>query len=106
MIPDNPHIRVEPRTPWHGFREQDYDPKVFAGGKTAEIVTALYPTAWRFKAGHAVRLTITSADWPTFELNPLLSPSNRPDAPDNVVPTVTIHWGGKLLTRVELPVVP
>jgi putative CocE/NonD family hydrolase len=105
VIPGNRGITVDPALPWHGFRQADYDARVFAGGKVAEIVTALYPTAWRFKAGHAIRLTITSADWPTFELHPKLSPSNRPDAPDNVVPEITVHHGGARRSFVELPIV-
>ncbi len=106
MIPGNSGIRVEPALPWHGFRKSDYDPKVFAGGKVAEVVTALYPTAWRFKRGHSIRLTVESADWPTFELHPKLSPSNRPDAPDNVIPNVTVYQGGARASYVELPIVP
>jgi putative CocE/NonD family hydrolase len=104
VIPGNPGIRVRPALPWHGYREADYDPHVFANGKIGEVVTALYPTAWRFKAGHSIRLTIQSADWPTFELHPKLSPSNRPQAPDNVVPTVTIHRGAARASYVELPI--
>ena len=106
LIPGNTGIRIGPRLPWHGFRQADYDPRVFAGGKVVEIVTALYPTAWRFRAGHRIRLSVMNADWPTFELNPSLSPSNRPDAPDNTVPTITLHQGGKYRSRIELPILP
>jgi putative CocE/NonD family hydrolase len=105
VIPGNRGTPVEPALPWHGYRKADYDPKVFAGGKVAEVVTALYPTAWRFKQGHSIRLTVESADWPTFELNPTLSPSNRPNAPDNVIPKVTVHRGGTRGSYVELPIV-
>jgi putative CocE/NonD family hydrolase len=106
VIPGHRGIHVEPALPWHGYRAADYDPKVFAGGKVAEVVTALYPTAWRFKRGHSIRLSIAAADWPTFELHPALAPSNRPDAAGNVVPTVTVHWGGVRGSYLQLPIVP
>jgi predicted acyl esterase len=105
LIPNNPGIDVQPDLPWHGFREADYDGQVFAGGKAVEIVTALYPTAWRLLKGHSVRVSIAAADWPSFELHPKLSPQNRPDAPDNEVPTLSVHWGGKRASFVELPLV-
>ncbi len=106
MIPNNPRISVQPKLPWHGYRQSDYNPRVFARGGVVEIVTALYPTAWRFKKGHSIRLSVQSADWPTFELHPRLSPQNRPDAPDNITPRITLHRGGERKSFVELPVVP
>lgn len=106
MIPNNPGIDVKPDLPWHGFNAADYNPRIFADGKVAEIVTALYPTAWLFKKGHSVRLSIAAADWPTFSLHPALAPSNRPDGPGTIVPTITIHRGGGRASFVELPVVP
>jgi predicted acyl esterase len=106
MIPGNKGIDIEPELPWHGFARADYDPGVFAGGKRAEIVTALYPTGWLFQKGHSIRLSIAAADWPTFELHPALSPSNRPGDPRNVVPTITLYRGAGVASYVELPVVP
>jgi putative CocE/NonD family hydrolase len=106
IIPHNPGIDVKPDLPWHGFKAAEYQPRIFAGGHVAEIVTALYPTGWLFKKGHAIRLSITAADWPTFSLHPALAPSNRPDDPKTIVPTITFHWGGARASYVELPVVP
>ena len=106
LIPGRPGIDVEPELPWHGFARADYDPRVFAGGKTAEVVTALYPTGWMFRKGHSIRLSITAADWPTFELHPALSPTNRPGDPRNVTPTITLHRGTGSGSYVELPIVP
>lgn len=103
MIPNNPGIDVKPDLPWHGFRKSDYNEHVFAGGKVVEIVTALYPTAWMFRKGHAIRLSVAAADWPTFELHPKLSTANRPDASDNVIPTITVHRGVDRASYIELP---
>jgi hypothetical protein len=35
-----------------------------------------------------------------------LSPSSRPDAPDHVVPTLTIHCARGHASHVDLPVIP
>lgn len=106
MIPNNPGIDVLPDLPWHGYREADYTDRVFADGAIVEVVTDLQPTSWVFKAGHRIRLSIATADWPVFELHPKLSPSNRPDGPDNIVPTITIHRGGERASYIELPIIP
>ncbi|MBN1221678.1 MAG: CocE/NonD family hydrolase [Candidatus Aminicenantes bacterium] len=106
MIPDNPGIDVLPDLPWHGYDRADYEDKVFAGGKIVKIVTDLYPTSWVFKKGHRMRVSIACADWPTFKLHPKLSPSNSPDAPDNIVPTVTIYRNKDYVSYIELPIIP
>lgn len=106
MIPNNPGIDVKPDLPWHGFRRADYDNRVFAGGKVVPIITALYPTAWRFRKGHSIRLAITGADWPTFALHPKLSPQNRPGGRGNIVPTIAVHRGGPRASYLQLPIVP
>jgi predicted acyl esterase len=106
LIPGNTGVDVKPDLPWHGFHRGDYDPHVLADGKVAKIVTALYPTAWRFRKGHSIRLSVAASDWPTFELHPKLSPQNRPDAPDNIVPTIRMHRGGAYASSIELPIVP
>ncbi len=106
MIPGNPGIDIKPELPWHGFAERDYNPRVFADGKVTDVVTALYPTGWLFRKGHSIRLTIAAADWPTYELHPALSPSNRPGDPRNVVPTLTVRRGAGSGSYLEVPVVP
>ncbi|MDE2805081.1 MAG: CocE/NonD family hydrolase [Gemmatimonadota bacterium] len=106
MIPGNTGIDVRPDLPWHGFRESDYTDGVFADGAVVTVTTSLYPTSWLFRAGHRIRLSVAAADWPVFDLHPELSPANRPDADDNIVPTITIHRGGEEGSFVELPVIP
>lgn len=105
IIPHNPGIDVKPQLPWHGFDRADYDAGVFAHGRIAQVQTALFPTAWRFRKGHSIRLSIAAADWPAFELHPALAPQNRPDAPDTVEPTIGIHRDGRTASFIELPVV-
>ncbi len=106
MIPDNPGIDVLPDLPWHGFAKSDYEDKVFLGGRRVEIVRDLYPTSWVFKKGHRIRVSIACADWPTFNLHPELSSSNSPDAPDNIVPTITVYRNKDQASYIELPIIP
>ena len=106
MLPAGSEIDVKPDLPYHGFKAADYDEDVFAKGKVKELVIDLFPTSWVFKKGHRYRVSIASADYPTFQLNPKLSPNNKPVDDGNTVPTVTIHHGKKHLSRIELPVVP
>ena len=106
LIPGNTGIDVKPELPWHGFREADYTERVFADGAQVRVTTSLYPTSWLFRKGHRIRLSIAAADWPVFDLHPRLSPRNRPDAEDNIVPTITVHRGGEEGSYVELPVIP
>jgi putative CocE/NonD family hydrolase len=99
-------IDVKPDLPYHGFKAADYDEDIFANGKVKELVIDLYPTSWVFKKGHQFRVSIASADYPTFQLNPRLSPNNNPADANNIVPTVTIYHDKKHFSRIELPVVP
>ena len=106
LIPGNTGIDVKPDLPWHGFREADHTDRVFADGAVVRVTTSLYPTSWLFRAGHSIRLSVAAADWPVFDLHPKLSPQNRPDADDNIVPTITVHRGGEGGSHLQLPVIP
>ena len=39
-------------------------------GEPYEFVFQLYPTSNVFKAGHRIRLDISSSNWPRFDVNP------------------------------------
>jgi predicted acyl esterase len=99
-------MNVLPELPWHGFRQEQYDPKVFANDAVINLVIDLQPTSWVFKKGHSVRLSVACADYPTFRLHPTLSPQNNPDAPDNVIPTITVFHNALSESYVELPIIP
>jgi predicted acyl esterase len=99
-------IDVLPNLPWHGYEKAEYVDGILAGGKVVELVFDLRPTAWVFLKEHRIRLSIACADYPTFRLNPKLSPSNTPDAKDNIVPTITVHRSAPHRSYVELPLIP
>ncbi len=99
-------IEVLPELPWHGYERADYVDGILASGKTIELVLDLQPTAWVFRKGHRIRMSLACADYPTFRLHPKLSPANKPDAKDNTVPTVTVHRADGCRSYLELPVIP
>ena len=99
-------IDVKPELPWHGFEKADYNPRIFADDAVVELVIDLNPTSWVFRKGHRIRVSVACADYPTFPLHPKLSPSNKPDAEDNVAPTITMHRRALRESRIVLPIIP
>jgi len=99
-------IEVLPDLPWHGYEKDQYQPGLLANGRVVELVFDLHPTSWTFRAGHSIRLAITGANWPDFELHPLLSADNSPEAVDTVIPTIKVHYGVPYHSSVMLPVIP
>jgi predicted acyl esterase len=64
-----------------------------------QLTWDLLPTAWVFKTGHRLRVSIAGADAPSFALHPSLSMTG------NAAPVWTIHRG-RALSRIVLPVIP
>ena len=73
--------------------------------RLVQAVIDLNPTSWIFKPGHRIRISIAGADWPTFRLHPELAPSNQPDHPENILPTMFAYRGWALPSHIELPIV-
>jgi len=69
-LPVASRLRVKPALPWAGFTRADFDPAPFAGGRTVSLRFDLMPTAWRFRAGHRIRLSLAGADQGSFEQSP------------------------------------
>ncbi|MEO8315977.1 MAG: CocE/NonD family hydrolase C-terminal non-catalytic domain-containing protein, partial [Pseudomonadota bacterium] len=69
-LPAEARLRAKPQLPWPGFTQADFDPAPFAGGQTVHLVFDLMPTAWLFRAGHRIRLSLAGADHDTFEPSP------------------------------------
>ena len=106
MIKTHSGIDVKPDLPWHGYNKDQYVDKVFAGGKLVNLTIDLHPTSWVFKRGHKIRLSIACSDHPTFRLHPQLAPGNDPQNPNNIVPTITVFFGNRYNSFLELPVIP
>lgn len=74
-------------------RDSLRDPQPLQPGAVYELAITLDCTSWVFQPGHAIRLDISSADWPN------LWPTPEPA-------TNAVHSGGVRSSRLTLPVVP
>jgi len=99
-------VNILPKLPWHGFTKNDFVEDIFAGGKIVELYFDLMPTSWVFRKGHSIRISIACADWPTFRLNPKLSPNNKPDDPANIIPTISVYHDADHPSKIQLPIIP
>jgi putative CocE/NonD family hydrolase len=93
-LPAASRLRVKPALPWPGYARADFDPAPFAGGRTVSLRFDLLPAAWRFRAGHRIRLSLAGADQGSFEQSPAFSGSG--DGPGNTGTAVFwhLHRGG------------
>lgn len=99
-------VTVQPDLPWHGYKNNDYVDGIFSNGAIVALEFDLLPTSWVFKKGHRIRVSLATSDWPTFALNPQLSPTDNPNAPGNIIPTITVHRSKSKASFIELPVIP
>jgi len=73
-------------------------------GEVTEFVIKLNPTSNLFKAGHRIRLDITSSDFPNFDRHHNTAANQNTDA-GLVVAKQTLHHGPKYRSKVVLPVI-
>jgi len=52
------------------YRNGYEKPELLTPGQACELVFQLYPTSNVFKAGHRIRLDVSSSNWPRFDVNP------------------------------------
>ncbi|MEO0900203.1 MAG: CocE/NonD family hydrolase [Bacteroidota bacterium] len=64
--------------PWKGYKEEQWQDSIFAKNEVVELAFDLLPTGYMFRKGNKIRIALAGADWPNFELNPKLCPSNNP----------------------------
>jgi predicted acyl esterase len=80
--------------PYHSGLAADVLP--MTPGEPARLRFALLPNAWVFRAGHRVRLVITGAD---------PRQRNLASIAEDPPPRITLHYGVRGESRVELPLV-
>ena len=78
--------------PWHSGLQKDA--KFLVPGKPAEFSFGMLPSAYVFRAGHHIRVTVTGADPRQRNLEEI-----RQDPP----PHLTIYMGGSTSSQIELP---
>lgn len=69
------------------------------------LAISLWPIAWRFAAGHRIRLLVASAAYPRFALNPGTGES-RSRAVSHAVQKQTVFHDGSRPSGISLPVLP
>ncbi|MGB2821787.1 MAG: CocE/NonD family hydrolase, partial [Phycisphaerae bacterium] len=86
------------------YRDGFEKPKPLPRGKVVEVEVELWPTSVVVNKGHRIRITITSSNYPRFDVNP---GTGRPYAEGGttVRQTNTVHCGGPQESRIILPVV-
>ncbi|MBI4606695.1 MAG: CocE/NonD family hydrolase [Planctomycetes bacterium] len=87
------------------FRESLLEEKLMEPGRVYPFTIRLYPTSNVFKAGHRIRVDISSSSFPRFDVNPNTGePLN--DHRRTAVATNTVHHDRERPSRIVLPVVP
>ncbi len=87
------------------YRDGFEKPRPLPRGKAVEVQVECWPTSIVINKGHRIRITITSSNYPRFDVNPGTGrPYRKGDK--TVKQTNTIYCGHSRASKVILPVVP
>ncbi|TAM82569.1 MAG: CocE/NonD family hydrolase [Acidobacteria bacterium] len=87
------------------YRNSLQKPELMKPGQIYEFTIHLYPTSNVFKAGHRIRLDISSSNFPRFDINPNTGAALG-DERGAVATMNTIYMDNDHPSRVVLPVIP
>lgn len=87
------------------YRDSLQKPELMKSGQIYEFTIHLYPTSNVFKAGHRIRLDISSSNFPRFDLNPNTGVALG-DERGAVATMNTIYMDKAHPSHVVLPVIP
>ena len=86
------------------FRDYIEGPTLIEPGRVYEYTVDLWETSNLFKAGHRLRVEVSSSNFPRFDRN--LNTGNRPGMDAEMqVADQTVHHGGKYASHITLPVI-
>lgn len=87
------------------YRDSWENPKLLTPGQPVQITVSAFPTSNLFKAGHRIRLDISSSNFPHFDVNPNTgAPEGR--GLDRRVARNTVYLDAKRPSHVILPIIP
>ena len=87
------------------YRESQQHPTLITPGTVYEYTIDLWATSNVFKAGHRIRLDISSSNFPRFDRNP--NTGNGFGEDSEVTPAMqSIFHNSRYLSRVTLPIIP
>ncbi len=87
------------------FRESIEAPTLIEPGRVYEYTIDMWETSNAFKAGHRLRVEVTSSNFPRFDRNPNTGNTPGMDA-ELQVAGQTVYHGGQYPSHVTLPVIP
>jgi putative CocE/NonD family hydrolase len=85
------------------FRSSLEREELMEDGVVYEVEVMLPVTAITFAAGHRIRISVSSSNWPRFGVNPQ-DGENRFDARGGLVARNGVHHGPRTPSRLVLPV--
>ena len=80
-------------------------PALLKPGEVTRFTIRMSPTSNLFKAGHRIRLDVTSSDFPNYDRNHNTASDQNTDN-ELVTAQQTIYHGPQQASRLILPVVP
>ncbi len=87
------------------YRQSTARPGPIEPGRVYEYHIDLWATSNVFKAGHCIRLEVSSSNFPRFDRNPNTGGDLATET--NLVPAIqTVHHDGTYPSRVTLPIIP
>jgi len=86
------------------YRDAPDAPRMLERGAVVEIAIEPMPTSNLFKAGHRIRLDVSSSNFPRFDVNPNTGAPEGSDGP-RVEATNRVHLGASRASHVVLPLV-
>jgi putative CocE/NonD family hydrolase len=87
------------------YRRSPAQPVFLQAGEAVEIAIEPMPTSNLFKAGHRIRLDISSSNFPRFDVNPNTGAPEGDDGPRAKAHN-RVYLGGSRASHIVLPVVP
>lgn len=103
VFPDGRSILVVDGILRARYRKGRFRPKLLRPGKVYRFTLDLWPTAWRFAAGHRLRVAVTSSNFPRFDRN-LNTGHNPARFGDMKVAANTVYHDRKHPSHMTLPV--
>ena len=87
------------------YRDSLSRPELLAPGAITRFAIRMSPTSNLFRAGHRIRLDITSSDFPNYDRNHNTAADQNAD-PTLAVADQTVHHGGAYASKLILPRIP
>lgn len=81
------------------YRHSWESPEMIGSGEVFEIVIELFATANLFKAGHRIRLDVSSSNFPKFDVNPNTGAPEGQGRAKNIARN-TVHFGRETPSRL------